>query len=701
MLAPHSLGRWSLAAAVVLSVPGVRALDSRHTERRTTAAGVVFTGTVRDAATGAPMQGAQVRVTSAAFGGTTGTDGVYAFSLPEPAARRGTDVTLEARRIGYQSRTQRVKIVGDTVRADFALAAAEMRLSEVVVTGAAVADARAAHVGSARANVSAKAASVGSVGSVAASSAPAPALMRAPSGYVRADAGGVPGYIRRQREPGNTEAYDRIEENPFLAARTNPLSTFGIDVDRASYSNVRRFVEQGALPPKDAVRLEELVNYFPYDLPAPRGAEPFTVTAETHEAPWKPGHRLVRVALQAKKLDVRELPPSNLVFLIDVSGSMMSPDKLPLVKSAFRLLVDQLREQDRVAIVVYAGNAGLVLPSTSGSDKTRIMEAIDRLEAGGSTAGGAGIRLAYDVARGSHLAHGNNRVILATDGDFNVGTSSDAELERLIESRRDEGTFLTVLGFGTGNLKDAKMEKLADRGNGNYAYVDGPLEAKKVFVHELGGTLLTVAKDVKLQVEFNPARVAAYRLLGYENRLLRDEDFNDDAKDAGDLGAGHAVTALYEVVPVGASDAASVIRGVDPLRYQRPKGSDDDASADAPAAVTPRRDAGGGAELMYVKLRYKEPDGHTSRLMQRAVLDVGDAARARPSDDFTFAAAVAEFALVLRDSEHKGRSSLDHALVEAQGSLGRDEGGYRSGFVDLVRKARALKEGEKPVAVER
>jgi Ca-activated chloride channel family protein len=386
---------------------------------------------------------------------------------------------------------------------------------------------------------------------------------------------------------------------------------------------------------------------------------------------------------------------------------MMSPDKLPLVKSAFRLLVDQLREQDRVAIVVYAGNAGLVLPSTSGSDRTRIMEAIDRLEAGGSTAGGAGIRLAYDVARGSHLAHGNNRVILATDGDFNVGTSSDAELERLIESRRDEGTFLTVLGFGTGNLKDAKMEKLADRGNGNYAYVDGPLEAKKVFVHELGGTLLTVAKDVKLQVEFNPARVAAYRLLGYENRLLRDEDFNDDAKDAGDLGSGHAVTALYEVVPVGASDAASVIRGVDPLRYQRPQGgggSDDDgpvreyAAPRTPPSSASRRDD--GAELMYVKLRYKQPDGHTSRLMQRAVLDAGIDDEARPSADFTFAAAVAEFALVLRESDYRGQASLGHALRAAERSLGGDEGGYRAGFVELVRKARGLREGG-AIAVER
>ncbi|CAA9317427.1 MAG: Putative von Willebrand factor, vWF type A domain protein STM2315, partial [uncultured Gemmatimonadaceae bacterium] len=365
----------------------------------------------------------------------------------------------------------------------------------------------------------------------------APAAGRPSSGAPRAD----PEY--------NTEAYARIYENPFASPRVAPLSTFSIDVDHAAYANVRRFIAEGRRPPADAVRVEELLNYFTYDNPAPAGDAPFSVTSEVGRAPWSPGHQLVRIALQARRIPTEALPPSNLVFLIDVSGSMAPPDKLPLVKQAFRLLVNELRPQDRVAIVVYAGAAGLVLPSTPGSEKARILAALDRLEAGGSTAGGAGLRLAYDVARAHQRRGVNSRVVLATDGDFNVGESSDAAMVRLVEQRRDEGTALTVLGVGTGNLKDAKMEQLADKGNGNYAYLDNLLEAQKALVQEMGGTLVTVAKDVKLQVEFNPRRVAGYRLIGYENRALRDEDFNDDAKDAGELGAGHAVTALYELIP--------------------------------------------------------------------------------------------------------------------------------------------------------
>jgi Ca-activated chloride channel family protein len=478
----------------------------------------------------------------------------------------------------------------------------------------------------------------------------------------------------------NTESYNPIDESPFLSARANPRSTFSIDVDRASYSNVRRFITGGNLPPKDAVRIEELINYFPYAYEEPRGDEPFAVSTEVSAAPWSRAHKLVRVAIKGRSVDTEDLPPSNLVFLLDVSGSMQSPDKLPLVKSALRLLVNELRREDRVAIVVYAGAAGLVLPSTPGDRKEAILDAIEGLEAGGSTAGGAGLRLAYDVARRQRIRGGNNRVILATDGDFNVGESSDAAMVRLIEERRGDGIFLTVLGFGTGNLKDAKMEQLADKGNGNYAYVDNLLEARKVLVHEMGGTLLTIAKDVKLQVEFNPARVSAYRLIGYENRALRNEDFADDRKDAGELGAGHAVTALYEVIPVGAEDVESV-RGQDPLRYQRGGRS---------------TDAAGGAELMYVRLRYKAPDGDRSRLVEHAVLD-----RVRaPSLDFTFASAVAAFGMLLRDSEHRGQATMENVIAMAERSKGRDEGGYRAEFVRLAEAAQRLLGGREDVAVE-
>ncbi len=457
---------------------------------------------------------------------------------------------------------------------------------------------------------------------------------------------------RWQREPGNTEAYARIEDNRFLPAISNPLSTFSVDVDAASYSNVRRFLSQGAMPPADAVRLEEMVNYFSYTYPDRTGKHPFAVATDVGPCPWAPEHRLVRIGLQAKKIATRDLPPSNLVFLIDVSGSMQSWDKLPLVKQAFRALVNELRAQDRVAIVVYAGNAGLVLPSTSGADKATILEAIERLEAGGSTAGGAGIKLAYDVARDNYLPEGNNRLILATDGDFNVGVSSDAEMIRLVEARREEGTFLTVLGFGTGNLKDTKMEQMADKGNGHYAYIDSFREAKKVFVREFGGTLFTVAKDVKIQVEFNPARVQAYRLLGYENRLLSREDFADDRKDAGEIGAGHTVTALYEVVPVGATPVAT---SGDSLTYQQ---------------VAIRQSARRSSELMTVRLRYKEPTGSRSRLLTTAIVDEGNAASA----DLRFASAVAAFSMLLRNAESKGTATYELVL-----SLAREARGERSG----------------------
>jgi Ca-activated chloride channel family protein len=515
-------------------------------------------------------------------------------------------------------------------------------------------------------------------------------------GYVGSVAGGVAGGMINgavaEDVAHNTEEYGRFQENPFLKVVDNPLSTFSIDVDRASYSNVRRYLNAGQRPPRDAVRIEELVNYFTYDYPDPRGADPFSVTTEVASCPWNAKNRLLLVGLQARRMKTADLPPTNLVFLIDVSGSMEMPNKLPLVKQSLSLLVNQLRSKDRVAIVVYAGNAGLVLPSTSGGDKGAILSAIDGLEAGGSTAGGAGIKLAYRIAKENFLDGGNNRVILATDGDFNVGASSDGELEQLIEEKRKDRIFLTVLGFGMGNLKDSKMELLADKGNGNYAYIDDLAEARKTLVHEMGGTLFTVAKDVKLQIEFNPAKVLAYRLIGYENRLLRKEDFHDDAKDAGDIGAGHSVTALYELVPpdgdLGVStaegsprakrapealptDAAGRAGQVDPLKYQM-------TTVNPSAKSTP--------ELLTLKLRHKAPQSDTSNLMTMPVDDqAGPFATA--SDNLRFAAAVAEFGMLLRNSPYKGASSFAQARDIAQKSLGRDAEGYRHDFLSMISMA--------------
>ena len=431
----------------------------------------------------------------------------------------------------------------------------------------------------------------------------------------------------------NTEEYGRFEENPFLRPADNPLSTFSIDVDRASYANVRRFLRDGQRPPRDAVRIEEMVNYFTYDYPEPAAGEPVSITTELAACPWNAKNRLLLIGLQTKKIETADLPPNNLVFLVDTSGSMQSPDKLPLVKNALRLLVDQLRPEDTVSIVAYAGSAGLVLKPTHGSDRGAILEALESFEAGGSTAGAEGIVLAYEVAKDNFLRNGNNRVILATDGDFNVGVTSDGELEQLIESKRRDGIFLTVLGFGSGNIKDSKMELLADRGNGNYAYIDTIAEARKSLVQEMGATLLTVARDVKIQVEFNPAAVGAYRLIGYENRLLRAEDFNNDAKDAGELGAGHSVTALYEIVPPG----GDVPNGsVDALKYQT-------------------RSAAASADLATVKLRYKAPDSDASQLMTRVV----STSIAEMSENFRLASSVAQLGMLLRDSPHKGDAAFE------------------------------------------
>ena len=492
--------------------------------------------------------------------------------------------------------------------------------------------------------------------------------------------GGVVGApLAGPREGFNTESYDHIEKNRFRRVEADPLSTFSIDVDTASYANVRRFITDGMLPPAGAIRIEELVNYFRFDYPQPSANEPFSITTELTPCPWNPRHRLALIGLQGRELKDREPSPRNLVFLIDVSGSMMPPDKLPLVRTAMRMLTDVLTERDRVAIVVYAGASGLVLPSTTGENKDRIHRALAQLEAGGSTNGASGIRLAYQVARSNFIVGGVNRVILATDGDFNVGVTNHSELVSLIERERESGVFLSVLGVGTGNLKDSTMEKLADKGNGNYSYLDTLHEARKVLVREAGATLDTIAKDVKIQVEFNPRAVFAYRLIGYENRLLKNEDFNDDKKDAGEIGAGHSVTALYEVVPVGVTVSTS---DVDPLKYQR--------------ETRPTRAAASG-ELLTVKVRYKAPDGDTSRLLTRVVMNTP----ASMSANVGFASAVAEFGMVLRGSPDSGDASVPAAVARARRFLGSDNEGYRSEFIVLAERASLLRDRDGSIQLRR
>jgi Ca-activated chloride channel family protein len=469
--------------------------------------------------------------------------------------------------------------------------------------------------------------------------------------------------------PFNTEAYAHIAEGGFRRVADHPLSTFSVDVDTASYSNVRRFLRDGKLPPADAVRTEELLNYFRFDYAQPDDEHPFSVTTELGACPWNPAHRLALVGLQGRRMVESKTAARNLVFLLDVSGSMMPPNKLPLVKTAMRLLADTLTEADRVAIVVYAGASGIALGTTSGADRHAIRQALESLAAGGSTNGAAGIHAAYDLASSSFIRGGNNRVILATDGDFNVGVTSEGELVRLIEEKRASGIFLSVLGVGEGNLQDSRMEKLADSGNGNYAYLDSVHEARRVLVEEAGGTLVTIAKDVKVQVEFNPRVVSAYRLIGYENRTLQNEDFNDDRKDAGEIGAGHTVTALYEIVPPGVPIEGAAT--VDPLKYQRNPDVKRTSSQD---------------ELMTVKLRYKEPDGDASRLMTIAV----SSSNTRARSNLGFASAVAEFGMLLRRSEHRGTASYAQVLELARAHRGPDSRGYRAEFLKLVGMAAAI-----------
>lgn len=609
--------------------------------------GTTITGTVSDEQ-GNPINGVTVTVKGAPrFATTTASNGSYIINSEKPVA------VLSFSALGYA--TQSEKVNGRSV-INVTLKSAARNLQEVVVTAYGIKKQKMV---------------TGAITSIAS------------PGYQYNSLQGRAAGVQIQNTPGsspkvyddefNTESYDHITENSFHKAKDNPLSTFSIDVDAASYSNVRRFINNGELPPAGAVRIEEMINYFKYQYAQPENDQPFSITTETADAPWNSKHKLVLIGLQGKKIPTEKLPASNLVFLIDVSGSMQSADKIGLVKSSMKMLVDQLRPQDKVAMVVYAGAAGLVLPSTSGKEKTKIKDAIDALEAGGSTAGGAGIRLAYETAKENFVNDGNNRVILCTDGDFNVGESSDDAMERLIEEERKSGVYLTVLGYGMGNYKDSKMQKLADKGNGNHAYIDGIGEAKKVLVNEFGGTMFTIAKDVKLQVEFNPATVQGYRLIGYENRMLANEDFNDDKKDAGEMGSGHSVTALYEIIPVGVK--SDFLKKTDSLKYQ-----DNDKTFDKAVQTD---------ELMTIKFRYKKPAEDNSRLLEVAVKD-GQLNINQASNNFRFAAAVAEFGMLLRNSEFKSTASFENVLMLARKSKGNDEEGYRSEFIQLVEDVQAM-----------
>jgi Ca-activated chloride channel homolog len=587
----------------------------------------VIKGKVTDFA-GSPIAGVSVLVKNTNRGTVTNYNGEYSLSVkPE-------DKILIFSFVGFKS--LEVKITQKN-RLDVSLEAENLRLEEVVAVGYGAKKERY--------------------------------YMNSPQASMVADYDAT----FYQHPDFNTEGYSTIHENGYKLVMNDPLSTFSIDVDRASYSNVRRFINMGQVPPTDAVRIEEMINYFSYDYPEPEWKHPFSVYTELSTCPWNSNHQLLHIGLKGREMEKSSLPASNLVFLIDVSGSMESPNKLPLLKNAFNLLVNQLRSNDRVAIVVYAGAAGLVLESTPGNQKERILKAIDRLSAGGSTAGGQGLKLAYKVAEENFIKGGNNRIIIASDGDFNVGPSSNAEMERMIETEREKGIFITVLGFGMGNYKDDKMEIIANKGNGNYSYIDNIQEARKVLVSEFSGTLFTIAKDVKFQLEFNPARVKAYRLIGYENRLLNKEDFNNDKKDAGEMGAGHTVTALYEIIPAGSDENIS---GVDPLKYQ--------ANA---SKIKPDQNA----ELLTIKLRYKQPDGDVSILIdkpERGLL----IPLSQTSDNFRFSAAVAQFGLLLRNSEFKGNSSIDQVVSLARNAKGEDDEGFRSEFIQLVRTASSFSE---------
>lgn len=582
---------------------------------------------------GQPLVGVTVRLKSTRRGTVTDSIGHYRLSIPAKFN------TLLFDYVGYQSKTASAL---DKKTVNIQLTSSHQIMEEVVVTGYG------------KPNRKQKMSSL-------------------TTGRMYGNATAVGGGVAsggNLYEPESKEEYASEKEVGFKSTAKDPLTTFSIDVDKAAYTNVRRMIFQnGFLPDKDAVRVEEMINYFDYHYPQPRGNDLVSISTEVSTSPWNKGLQLIRIGLQAKNIPTDNLPASNLVFLIDVSGSMNAQNKLPLVKTAFKLLVDQLRDQDKVSIVVYAGAAGLVLPPTSGKEKANIKDALENLSAGGSTAGGEGIKLAYQTALQHFVEGGNNRVIMASDGDFNVGISDVDELEKLIEEKRTTGVFLSILGFGMGNYKDNRMEKLSDKGNGNYAYIDNLLEAQKVFVKEFGGTLFTVAKDVKLQVEFNPAYIQAYRLIGYENRALANEDFKNDVKDAGDMGSGHTVTAIYEVVPRNIDSPYLV----DKLKYQvnlTTTGSDSN-------------------ELCTVKMRYKEPDADLSQQVE-VIVKNEEIPFEKASENFRFAAAVSELGLLLRQSDYKGAASYDNVIRIANNALGKDEEGYRAELVKLAKTAQLL-----------
>ncbi|GAC1311918.1 MAG: VWA domain-containing protein [Mucilaginibacter sp.] len=619
-----------------------------------------ISGKVFDKADGSALPGVTVKIAGSNTGTQTDAAGAYSISLPTGSER------LSFSFIGYQ--TQSVK-PGKNNTLNVYLEADLKTLREVVVTGYATKQKRDI---------------TGAVTVIRGTSAAnnARKLAGRAAGVIIADKNSAVTLNRISFVPlaspsaVTDESYKNISENGFSDVKSNPLSTFSIDVDAASYSNVRRYINSGQLPPPDAVRIEEMINYFHYDLAGPTNNDPVAIHTELSSAPWNGNHRLLRIGLKAKTIDIDKLPPSNLVFLIDISGSMDEPNKLPLVKASMKMLTEQLRAVDKVAIVVYAGQAGLVLPATNGDKKETINSAIDNLSAGGSTAGGEGIKLAYRIARQNFRAKGNNRIIMATDGDFNVGPNSDEDMEQLIVKERDSKVAISIMGFGMGNLKDSKMETLADKGNGNYAYMDNITEARKALVTEFGGTLFTIAKDVKLQIEFNPAKVQAYRLLGYEDRMLNKEDFNNDKKDAGDMGSGHTVTAFYEIVPAGIKDDYSV--SVDPLRYQK---------------VQPAPVANVSGEMLTIKFRYKQNDSSASKMSFVTVNDEPKNLNST-SADFRFAAAVAELGMLLRDSQYKQHATFDQAINLAKAAKGQDEDGYRSEFVRLAESAKLMVKNE-------
>lgn len=595
---------------------------------------ITVTGKVLDKNTKDPVIGATVHISSSGFSTVTDAKGIFTSRVPDGP------FTLTVQFIGYD-KFMKTYAAGDTAIL-IELTPSLQALQEVVVTGYAMQ----------KRSLSASVNAVKIRGNQTVSAA----------------------YEIQPSVPGRRESQDEfgtIKENRFQFVKQRPLSTFSSDVDRASFTLVRSALDLGRLPEKDAVRVEEMINYFDYGYAQPEGNAPVAVHADLAQCPWNPAHQLVRIGIQGRKVPMENLPASNLVFLIDVSGSMSDENKLPLVQQAFRLLAKQLRAEDRVSIVVYAGAAGLVLPSTPGNRQNEILAAIDRLEAGGSTAGGAGIQLAYATAREHYIKEGNNRVILATDGDFNVGISKVGALEELIEKEREGNVYLSVLGFGMGNYKDNRLEALADKGNGNYAYIDNFDEARRTFSTEFGGTLFTIAKDVKLQVEFNPAKVQAYRLIGYENRLLADEDFNDDRKDAGEMGSGHSVTALYELVPPGVKLGGP---NVEPLKYQQ-------------LPVTTSK----SEEVLTVKVRYKNPGGGSSKLITQTLTGTPRAMADSP-ESFRLAASVAQFGMLLRKSTYAGKSDYAHTLEMVNGLKGNDAEGYRSQFVKMIKQAMALED---------